>query len=41
MISHLENKDYIPSITQLEALADTLDFDITSLFINDKNIEKN
>lgn len=40
MISHLESEDYIPSITQLEALANTLDFDISTLFIDDKNIEK-
>lgn len=40
MISHLEAKDYMPSINQLEALANVLDFDITELFIDDKNIEK-
>lgn len=40
MSSHLESKDYMTSISQLKALANTLDFDITSLFIDDKNIEK-
>ncbi|MCR4832084.1 MAG: nucleotide sugar dehydrogenase, partial [Butyrivibrio sp.] len=32
MISHLEAGEYMPSIAQLEALADTLQFDVVSLF---------
>lgn len=33
MLSRLESCDYYPSIPQLEALAQTLDFDIASLFV--------
>ncbi len=32
MIGRLEKKEYIPSITQLEKLAELLGFDITDLF---------
>ena len=32
MIGRLENKEYIPSIAQLEKLAEVLGFDITDLF---------
>ena len=32
MIGRLENKEYIPSIQQLENLAGVLEFDITDLF---------
>ncbi|MCQ2118628.1 MAG: nucleotide sugar dehydrogenase [Bacteroidales bacterium] len=32
MIVRLEKKDYIPSITQLESLADVLEFDVAGLF---------
>lgn len=32
MIGRLENKEYIPSIAQLEKLAELLGFDITDLF---------
>lgn len=32
MIGRLENKEYIPSIQQLENLAGVLEFDITELF---------
>lgn len=35
MISHLESKDYIPSIPQLEQLAACLNFDITDVFVDD------
>lgn len=33
MIGRIERKEYIPSIPQLENLAQTLEFDIDSLFI--------
>lgn len=32
MIGRLENKEYVPSIAQLEKLAELLGFDITDLF---------
>lgn len=32
MIGRIENEDYIPTIEQLQRLAQVLDFDITSLF---------
>jgi len=33
MIGRIEKEDFIPSITQLEALANFLEFDITDMFI--------
>lgn len=33
MIGRIENEDYIPSISQLENLAEILDFDLTTLFV--------
>ncbi|MGV2998965.1 nucleotide sugar dehydrogenase [Streptococcus suis] len=33
MISRIEQEDYLPSIPQLESLAQTLDFDLFSLFV--------
>lgn len=33
MISRIENETYIPTISQLEALADALHFDIIDFFI--------
>lgn len=33
MIGRLERKDYIPSIIQLQAISNVLDFDITDLFV--------
>lgn len=32
MIGRLENSDYIPTISQLQSIAETLDFEITNLF---------
>lgn len=32
MVGRIENKDYVPSIEQLEAIAEALDFEITDLF---------
>lgn len=37
LISRLEQKDFLPSIEQLEALGEALDFDITELFIHETN----
>lgn len=34
MISQIESQDYIPSIPQLEQLANCLNFDITDVFVN-------
>lgn len=34
MIGRIEREDFIPSITQFEALANALDFDITDMFID-------
>lgn len=40
LLSRLETSDFIPSIQQLEALGDVLEFDIVSLFIDEsKNVE--
>lgn len=36
MIVRLENRDYIPSVRQLEKLANVLDFEITTLFAESK-----
>lgn len=35
MIGRLENKDYIPSIEQLQSLAEVLDFDLVDFFVED------
>ena len=35
MIGQLENKTFKPSIAQLEALAEALDFDVTTLFVDE------
>lgn len=35
MISRIEKSDYVPSIDQLQCLAETLDFEITELFIEE------
>lgn len=40
IISRLESKDYIPSIEQLQNLAEILDFDITSLFVEESKENK-
>ena len=37
MIVRLEAQDYIPSIPQLEGLGEVLDFEPTSLFVNESN----
>ncbi len=36
MISKIENEEYIPSIEQLQALGEALQFDITELFVTEK-----
>ena len=36
MISRIEKQDYMPTIEQLEKLADTLQFEITDLYIEEK-----
>lgn len=36
MIGRIEKKDYVPSIEQLQLLAEALDFDITDLFVDEK-----
>lgn len=33
MIGRIEREEYIPSINQIESLANTLDFDITNMFV--------
>lgn len=35
MIGRIEKKEYIPSIEQLQALAEALQFDITTLFVEE------
>lgn len=40
LLSRLETSDFIPSIQQLEALGDVLEFEIVSLFVDEsKNVE--
>lgn len=36
MLSRLEGQDYIPSIDQLQSLAEVLDFEVTDLFEEEK-----
>lgn len=39
MIGRLENMDYVPSIEQLQSIAETLDFDITVLFVEEAALQ--
>ena len=39
MIGRIEKEDFIPSITQIESLANTLEFDITDMFIEENQFE--
>ena len=39
ILSRLESNDYIPSIPQLESLAESLGFDLTDMFIEDSDTE--
>ena len=39
MIGRIEKEDFIPSITQIESLANTLEFDITEMFIEENQYE--
>jgi transcriptional regulator with XRE-family HTH domain len=36
MIGRIEREDFIPSITQFESLAKTLDFEITDMFVDNQ-----
>ena len=40
MIGRLENKDYIPSIEQMQALGETLGFEVVDLFVDDDVVEE-
>lgn len=40
MISRLESQDYVPSIPQLEALGEVLNFEPTAVFVNDSTAHK-
>lgn len=40
MIGRIENKEYIPSIEQLQKLGEVLDFEVVDLFIDDKPVIK-
>ena len=40
MIGRAENRDYIPSVEQLQALGEVLDFEVTDLFVEEKADEK-
>ena len=35
MIGRMENKDYVPSVEQLQALGETLGFEVVDLFVED------
>ena len=37
MIGRIEKADYVPSVEQIQCLAETLDFDPTDLFVEDKS----
>ncbi|WP_128425466.1 helix-turn-helix transcriptional regulator [Gudongella oleilytica] len=39
MLGRIEKEDFIPSITQFEVLSNTLEFDITDLFIEENQYE--
>ena len=39
MIGRLENGEYIPSIEQLQALAEVLGFEVTDLFVSEENTQ--
>ena len=38
MIGRIENKDYTPTIDQLQNLAEVLDFEVTDMFVDDTPI---
>lgn len=40
MLSRLEKKDYIPTIEQLQALAEVLNFEVVDLFVDDTSTRK-
>lgn len=40
MIGKIENKEYMPSINQLQSLAEVLEFDITDLFVEEASTSK-
>ena len=40
MVSRIEAQEYIPSINQLQAIAEALDFEITDLFEEEKTVNK-
>lgn len=40
MIGKIENKEYMPSINQLQSLAEVLEFDITDLFVEEASASK-
>ena len=35
MIGRMENKDYIPTVEQMQALGETLGFEVVDLFVED------
>lgn len=41
MIGRIENKDYLPTIEQLQTLAETLGFEVVDMFVEDIDIDKN
>ena len=40
MIGRMENKDYVPTIEQLQALGQTLGFEVVDLFVEDREVEE-
>ena len=40
MIGRAENKNYIPSVEQLQALGELLGFEVTDLFVEEENHPK-
>lgn len=40
MIGRIENRDYIPSIEQLQKIGEVLDFEVTDLFVEDRPAAK-
>ena len=40
MIGRLENKDYVPTIEQMQALGETLGFEVVDLFVDEKGMEE-
>ena len=39
MIGRMENKDYIPTVEQMQALGEVLGFEVVDLFVEDETVK--